>query len=220
MTVQRFELPPSNGASMQNADPEISVSAAIAQRRSVRSYVPGPLDKEAIHALLSAAIRAPTALHEEPWAFVIAQGKHYLKQLSAMVRAPSTDPREHLQAEESRQALDKYQNPEFNIFYDAETLIIICTKIPGAFVAADCWLAAENLMLTACAMRLGTCVIGSAVSGLNTRHVKAELGIPEEMLLVVPIIVGVQNAAIPAAVHKNAEPLILAWKGKPGSATA
>jgi len=198
---------------MKNTSPEISVSEAITQRRSIRSYAPGALDKAAIHSLLCSAIHAPTAIHEEPWAFVIAQGKDYLQHLSAIVRAPSDDEREHLQAEESRKALEKFKNPEFNIFYDAETLIIICAKLPGTFVAADCWLAAENLMLSACAMNFGTCVIGSAVSGLNTRHVKVELGIPEEMLVVVPIIVGVPNVLAHPVLPKGAEPLILAWRG-------
>jgi nitroreductase len=42
------------------------------------------------------------------------------------------------------------------------------------------WLAAENLMLAAHAMGLGTCVIGSAVPALNTPKSKAELNIPSE----------------------------------------
>jgi len=35
-------------------------------------------------------------------------------------------------------------NPEFSIFYDASTLIVICARPMGPFVAADCWLAAET----------------------------------------------------------------------------
>lgn len=70
-------------------------------------------------------------------------------------------------------------------------LIVICADKTGPFVAADCWLAAENLMLTACSMGLGTCVIGSAVAALNAPDMKTELGIPEEVTAVCPIIVGV-----------------------------
>ena len=53
-------------------------------------------------------------------------------------------------------------------------------------VEADCWLAAENLMLAATAKGLGTCCIGFAVGILNTEEVKRELGIPEDGAAVAP----------------------------------
>jgi len=65
-------------------------------------------------------------------------------------------------------ALDIFASPEFNIFYDASTLIVICGKAEGPFVVADCWLVAENLMLAACAMGLGTCV-GGPSAGARSR---------------------------------------------------
>jgi nitroreductase len=57
---------------------------------------------------------------------------------------------------------------------------VICGKPIGPFVAADCWLAAENLMLAATAHGLATCPIGFALAALGDREVKAELGIPPE----------------------------------------
>ncbi len=59
-----------------------------------------------------------------------------------------------------------------------EALFVICTDKTGPFVAADFWLAAENLVLTACSMGLGTCVTGSAVAAFNASAMKAELAIP------------------------------------------
>ena len=80
----------------------------------------------------------------------------------------------------------------------------------GPFVAADCWLAAENLMLAACALGLGTCCIGSAIPTLNSPDVKAELGIPSDVEAVAPIIVGVPSGAATAVSRKDPE--ILYWK--------
>ena len=100
--------------------------------------------------------------------------------------------------------------PDFNIFYNAGTLIIICAKPKGAFVTADCWLAAENLMLAAFGMGLGSCVIGFAVPALNTSEIKAELGIPAECSAIAPIIVGVPSGETPRTTRK--EPDILGWK--------
>jgi len=55
---------------------------AILARRSVRSYAPRALDRATIVELLSAAMRAPTAVHQEPWAFVVVQDAPTLKRLS------------------------------------------------------------------------------------------------------------------------------------------
>jgi nitroreductase len=96
------------------------------------------------------------------------------------------------------------------MFYNAGTLIILCGKPMGPFVVADCWLAAENLILAACSMGLGTCVIGAAVPALNTPEIKAELGIPDELAPIAPIIVGVPSGKTPPTARK--EPEVLFWK--------
>jgi nitroreductase len=189
--------------------PEKNVFEAILARRSVRAYAPNELDRNTIQILLEAAVRAPTAIHEEPWAFVVVQDRQVLKQLSDRAK-PLFIERLHRPHQAGGHALDTFSNPDFNIFHDAGTLIVICAKPSGPFVEADCWLAAENLMLAACAIGLGSCVIGSSVVALNTPEVKAKLGIPAEFNAVAPIIVGVPRGE--TATTSRKEPLILAWK--------
>jgi len=187
-----------------------SVLDAIYGRRSVRSYAPERLDRATILALLGAAVRAPTAVHTEPWAFVVLQDLTTLKHLSDRAKPLFVGEAHRAHLDPGGHLLDVFASPEFNIFYNAATLIVICAKPMGPFVVADCWLAAENLMLAACAMGLGTCVIGSAVPALNSSEVKAELGIPAEFLAVAPIIVGRPgDDATPTA---RKEPRVLTWK--------
>ena len=61
--------------SAKNAGIEVSMSAmdAIYHRRAVRDYAPEKIDEAVIRKLLDAAVHAPTAIHEEPWAFAIIQ---------------------------------------------------------------------------------------------------------------------------------------------------
>lgn len=61
---------------------------AIYERRAVRAYTAERLGENMIRALLDAAIQAPTALHVEPWAFVVVQDKVLLKRLSDRAKAP------------------------------------------------------------------------------------------------------------------------------------
>jgi len=183
---------------------------AILARHSVRTYTPDVLDRNTVQTLLEAAVRAPTAMHEEPWAFVVVQDHALLQRLSDLAKPLFVEEVRHRNAQGANHSFDHFTRPDFNIFHGADTLIIICAKPTSQFVAADCWLAAENLMLTASAIGLGSCVIGSAVAALNIHKVKTELGIPDEYSAIAPIIVGVPSGEAPSTSRK--EPLILSWK--------
>jgi nitroreductase len=185
----------------------MSLQDAIDGRCSVRAYAPENIDRPTLDELMAAAVRAPTAMHAEPWQFVIVQDTARLKRLSERAKAAlATDARLH----PDRRHADIFAQPQFNVFYDAPTLIVICASAPGPFAAADCWLAAQNLMLCAHALGLGTCVIGSAVAALNLPDVKQELGIPVESLAVAPIIVGKPRGETAAGARKA--PHVLAWR--------
>ena len=187
-----------------------NVFEAILARRSVRTYAPDALDRNTVRTLLEAAVRAPTAMHEEPWAFVVMQDHALLQRLSDLAKPLFVEEVRYRNAHGSSHSFDHFTKPDFNIFHGADTLIIICAKQLGPFVVADCWLAAENLMLAASAIGLGSCVIGSAVAALNIHKVKTELGIPDEYSAIAPIVVGVPSGETAATSRK--EPLILSWK--------
>ena len=198
----------------QSIDTPLSALDAIFTRRSVRSYQRRKIDESTIRSLLDAAVEAPTAMHMEPWAFVVVQDEEMLRRYSESAKASwikeAAKYRDLHAPRPSDGFAARLADPAFSIFYDAGTLIVICAKPAGPFVTADCWLAAENLMLAACALDLGSCCIGSAVPALNTPEAKAELKIPPDVTAVVPIIVGIpegQAAAVP-----RRDPEILCWK--------
>jgi len=193
-----------------NRQSQTKLLDAIYDRRSVRSYLPQRLDPATIQALLEAAVWAPTAVHEEPCEFAIIQDKVALKSLSDRAKKIFTVEAEYAHPDQVHHLLEMVANPDFNIFYNAGTLIVICARLKGVFVAADCWLAAENLMLAAYGMGLGSCVIGFAVPALNAPEIKAELEIPAECSAIAPIIVGVPSGETPRTTRKKPE--ILLWK--------
>lgn len=186
----------------------LSIMDAIYQRRAVRDYTSYRLDEATIHALLFAAIQAPTAMHQEPWAFAILQDKALLDRLSQSAceiwREASAE------TVQIRKLHELIGRPGFNIFYNATTLIVICGKAAAEFVAADCWLAAQNLMLAAHGMGLGSCVIGLAVAALNTPQWKQELGIPEDYTAYAPILLGKPRDVTQPTPRKPPE--VVAWR--------
>ena len=187
----------------------------IYARRAIRSYQADVVDEVRIRALLDAAVHAPTAMHQEPWRFVVVQNRAILKRISDRAKEMVLNEAAHhgdlLKTHEvpAHAIASLLADPAFNIFYDASTLIIIGAVPANDFVSADCWLAAENLMLAACADGLGTCVIGFAVGALNTPDIKSELGIPDDIRVFAPIIVGVERGDAPSTPRKAA--VVVNW---------
>jgi nitroreductase len=68
-------------------------------------------------------------------------------------------------------------------------------------------MAAENMILAACAMNLGSCVVASALPAMNLPEVKSTLGIPTGFAAVAPVIIGYPKAETAPSSRKA--PLIL-----------
>jgi len=193
----------------------LSALDVIYSRRSVRAYTTERVPQSTVRALLDAAVQAPSALAGDAVSFVVVQNPRRLERLSELTKTRWTemsheDPTLHLAGSLVPEIdLAGGADPRFDVFYGATTLVVICARRPDPFALADCWLAAENLMLAACALGLGTCCIGSAVPALNSPDTKAELGIPSEIEIVAPIIVGVPSE--PAAEMSRRDPTIVSW---------
>ena len=199
-----------NSKTIDNDKISIDVMDAIYNRHAVRDYLAKKVDASTINKLLDAAIRAPTALHEEPRAFVVIQDKKILDRLSDSTKALALTESKDCDSQQRKHILEVVNQKEFNVFYNAHTLIAIYSSFQGPFVTADCWLAAENLMLSALAYGLASCPIGFAVSALNLPEWKTELKIPEDMTAIAPIIIGWPAGNTLQSAHKS--PTILTWK--------
>lgn len=185
----------------------MDLKQAIRSRHAVRSFTRQGVGEQDVRRLLEAAVRAPSARNEQPWSFAIVQNRDLLQRYSDLVKrqlcAESTS-----ETAASRALL---LNQRLDVFYGAGTLIVICGKLDDADAEADCWLAAENLMLAACDLGFGTCPVGSAAAILNSAQVKAELDIPREVAAIAPIVVGYPDEP-PVLPTPRAAPRILSFR--------
>ncbi len=175
----------------------LAVFDAIYQRRAQRNYMARPVSKENVQALLDAAVQAPSAMNRQPWAFLVLQNRDLLRRISEAAKARILASAEWAKDLEHKSI--PLSDPNFDIFYRASTLIVICMKEEEGFCPeGDCYLAGQNLMLAAQALGLGSCPIGFARDILQTDAFRKELAIPKGYRPVLPIIVGyASNVATP-----------------------
>jgi nitroreductase len=68
-----------------------AVDAAIVSRRSIRAFLPTPVDREDIEAILAVAARAPSGTNTQPWRVVVLTGAAKAR-LSEAILAAYADP--------------------------------------------------------------------------------------------------------------------------------
>lgn len=160
------------------------VIQAILSRRSVRRYQARQISEEQRETLLRAACFAPSGSNSQSWLFTAIQSPEKLEELNQVVRKGfqnlPAQPKEYPARAAARK---NSQNPDYNFYYHAPTLIIASNLADYGNAMADCAAALENILLAAHAMGLGSCWINQLTwlsEEPTVRDYLFTLGIPYE----------------------------------------
>lgn len=169
----------------------------IYARRSIRAYSEESVKDDLILEIIKAGNHAPTGMNAQPLRFVVITNKPKMKELSDIAKRMFVENLKGGMKEaspEQKAKLDGYistlQNPNYNIFYDAPVLILIFSDFIAVTPNEDATLAAENMMLAARSMDIGSCWIGFASPLGHNKEVMAELGVPTDHKLIAQLIFG------------------------------
>ncbi|MDR1537815.1 MAG: nitroreductase family protein [Clostridiales bacterium] len=120
----------------------MTVSEAIASRRSIRRFKPGAVvEKDKIQALLEAAMQAPSACNTRPWEFIVITSRDILEKI-------------------------RKAHAFTNMLATASLAIVVCAipeeqeGISLGFFPQDCAAATENILIKAVDLGLGACWCG------------------------------------------------------------
>jgi nitroreductase len=156
---------------------------SIYGRRSVRDYEDKAVPDDAVEQILKAGAMAPSAMDAQPCRFTVITDRKRIKELSDKVKAG-------LGALGSgARFVERMKLKEDVIFYGAPLLILISAE-ESKWTAIDCALAAQNMMLRAYDLGLGSCFIGFAASLQDDREALRSLGIKDSQKLYCPLIFG------------------------------
>jgi nitroreductase len=156
----------------------MDVFEAIKKRRSVRSYLDKPIEKEKLSEILEAARLAPSASNRQEWRFVVVRDKTVRSKLSKAAKDQK--------------------------FLEEAPVVIACLAETdnhlmtcGQFCyPIDVAIAIDHMTLTAVTLGLGTCWIGA----FHEEEVKEILNIPKEIRVVELLCIGYPKDEL---VHKK-----------------
>lgn len=178
------------------------VLETIKSRRAIRSFEDKPVPESEIQTMLEAATYAPSAINVQPWKFTLITNKEAMKHLSDTAKPALLRMLPDV-GDEGLVGLKKMlSNPQYNIFYNAPLLIFV-SGIKSPYAIYDCSMAAQNMMLAAYTLGIGSCWIGNAVGLANDPKVKTELGVPEDHQVHAAIIFGYPKGSFPKAPEKR-----------------
>lgn len=179
----------------------MNVLRAMRERRAVRDYTPEPVSQGMIYQLISSASWAPSAMNEQPCHFTVVTDEKLLDEISVKAKAwllENIDLLPH-----SALFRDLVKDDRFHLLYRAPALIIISGPAQGPWTTEDCTLAAQNMMLAATDLGLGSCWIGFAQGWLNTPQARDLLNLSGRNLCVAPIVIGHPKAVLPPVPRKS-----------------
>ncbi len=144
----------------------------IHARKSVRNYTGAPVNKADLDKIIRAGMAAPTAVNMQPWSFVVITERNILDKLSAGL-------------------------PYAKMLTKAGAAIIVCTEPEKAYnkskdlAIIDASLAGENILLAIESLGLGGVWTAAYPYADRVKHVRAVLHIPQEVIPLNVIVVGV-----------------------------
>ena len=177
----------------------------MASRRSCRNFDDRTVDRGTLADLVKIGTTAPSGSNCQDWTFTVLPTraavmqfgdaileffkrinrlaeKRLLCRLHKILGKPQLDNyyREHYPSVRDG-ITDWEQHGRDRLFHGATAVILVGAKPGGSCPREDALLAAQNILLAAHAMKLGTCLIGYAVEALrNGPIIKKALGIPPE----------------------------------------
>lgn len=138
-----------------------SVLETILHRRSIRRFDPKQIEEESLRQILEAGLYAPSAGGRQGVIFAVCQDRETNERLGRIKRANSHPRMATATSFVSREQPSIADDPDLkNAFYDAPAVITMFAPKDFLFSAEDCAAAAENMMLAADSLGIGSCYIG------------------------------------------------------------
>lgn len=166
----------------------------IMHRRAIRRYAERQIEEETLQQILDAGMYAPSAGGRQGVLFAVCQDREVNERLGRIKRANSNPSMATKTSYVSKEQPSIADDPNLgNAFYDAPTVITMFAPKNFLFAVEDCAVAAENMMLAADSLRVGSCYIGAgwtAFADPYGQEILRKWDIPTDRYAVMQLLLG------------------------------
>jgi nitroreductase len=165
----------------------------IQHRRSIRRYKRERITNEEIKAVIEAGLYTPSARNRQEWHFTVVTNDAMLAKMKQIMREAMLNSGIDF-------LVERASTPGFVALHDAPVLIIISGDKQSRYIELDCGAAAQNIMLAAESMGIGSCILASSELIFKSEQgaaLKDELGIPDEYSHICSITLGYKDCDDP-----------------------
>ena len=170
------------------------VLETIMHRRAIRRVGPKQIEEAALQQIIQAGLYAPSAGGRQGVIFAVCQDKAVNERLGKIKRANSHFRMSTATSFVSHEQPSIVDDPKLtNAFYDAPTVITLFAPKSFLFSVDDCAVAAENMMLAADALGIGSCYIGQgwpAFADPYGQEILRQWNIPTDHYAVMQLLLG------------------------------
>ena len=170
------------------------VLETIMHRRAIRRFGPKQIEENALQQILQAGLYAPSAGGRQGVIFAVCQDRAVNERLGKIKRANSHPRMATATSFVSREQPSIADDPHLiNAFYDAPTVITLFAPKNFLFSVDDCAVAAENMMLAADALGVGSCYIGqgwTAFADPYGQQILRQWNVPADRYAVMQLLLG------------------------------
>lgn len=172
----------------------MNVMEAIQTRRAIRRFSSRQVEEGALEQILQAGLYAPSAGGRQGVIFAVSQDPQVNLRLGKIKRANSNPHMAKGGNFVSREQPSIADDPKLtDAFYGAPTVITLFAPKNFLFSPDDCACAAENMMLAATALGVGSCYIGqgwTAFADPYGQEVLRQWAIPGDHYAVMQLLLG------------------------------
>ena len=166
----------------------------IMHRRSIRRFAPKQIEEAALQQILQTGLYAPSAGGRQGVIFAVCQDKAVNERLGKIKRANSNPRMATATSFVSREQPSIADDPKLtNAFYGAPTVITLFAPKNFLFSVDDCAVAAENMMLAADALGIGSCYIGQGWTAFDDpygQEILRQWNVPTDRYAVMQLLLG------------------------------
>ena len=166
----------------------------IMHRRSIRRFAPKQIEEAALQQIIQAGLYAPSAGGRQGVIFAVCQDKEVNERLGKIKRANSRPSMATATSFVSREQPSIADDPKLtNAFYGAPTVLTMFAPKNFLFSVDDCAVAAENMMLAADALGIGSCYIGQGWTAFDDpygQEILRQWNIPTDHYAVMQLLLG------------------------------